>query len=375
MRIALVHSFYRGDQPSGENVVVARQAEALSEAGDEVVVISRHTDLERARPAYALRSALTVATGVGPDPAPELRRFRPDVVHVHNLFPNIGDRWLDTWPTPVVVTLHNYRHLCANAMLYRDGSTCTLCPDGDRWAGVRHSCYKGSRAATIPLAMANYRGPGANRLLRRADRVIALSRLASRTVTAAGLDQAKVCVLPTGVDSIVSEPPPSPPSEVWLAAGRLAPEKGFRHLVEQWPRGVRLDIIGDGPDRALLESCGRDDIAIEGPLARDELLSRLPRYTGLVFSSQWLEGLPLMVLESLAAGLPVIVREGSAAAEVVCDIEPAWVYRDADSLNAARLAVLEGGTEARALAHKQHSEHFSTAVWVDRLVDLYQEVS
>ncbi len=128
MRIALVHSFYRSDAPSGENVVVMLQAEALRTAGHEVLLVSRHTDEEMRSRLYDVRSAVRVATGVGPDPTAQLRRFRPDVVHVHNLFPNFGERLLASWEGPLVATLHNFRPVCANALLFREGQVCTKCP-------------------------------------------------------------------------------------------------------------------------------------------------------------------------------------------------------------------------------------------------------
>src|SRR6266702_8426604 len=94
----------------------------------------------------------SVATGFGADPTEDLRRFAPDVVHVHNLLPNFGTRWLDRWPGPVVATLHNFRSMCPAGTLYRSGHVCTACPDGNPGAALRHACYRGSTLATLPLA-------------------------------------------------------------------------------------------------------------------------------------------------------------------------------------------------------------------------------
>ena len=44
MRIAVVHSFYRSDSPSGENQVVAQQVELLREAGHDVLLVARSSD-------------------------------------------------------------------------------------------------------------------------------------------------------------------------------------------------------------------------------------------------------------------------------------------------------------------------------------------
>ena len=102
MRIAVVHSFYSSSQPSGENRVVEDQVALLRDAGHEVLLVARHTDEESERSLYAVRAAGWVATGRGGDPTAQLRAFAPDIVHVHNLFPNIGTRWMKFWEGPVL---------------------------------------------------------------------------------------------------------------------------------------------------------------------------------------------------------------------------------------------------------------------------------
>ncbi len=134
MRIALVHSFYHPRVPGGENSVVRDEAEALEAAGHEVLVVGAHTeDLENG-PSYQLGSAYSVASGRGRSPIRKLEVWQPDVTHVHNTFPNFGRNWASDWGGPLVHTLHNFRPLCARAVLYRDGSH-ALCPDGEQMGG------------------------------------------------------------------------------------------------------------------------------------------------------------------------------------------------------------------------------------------------
>ena len=137
-------------------------------AGHEVLVVARQTDDEMKTQGYELKSAVRVATGRGPDPTPELKAFGPDVTHVHNLFPNFGERWLGTWAGPLVATLHNFRSLCANGLLFRDGATCTKCIKGNPLPALRYACYRGSHAATLPLALHNAGGLRRSRLVSRA---------------------------------------------------------------------------------------------------------------------------------------------------------------------------------------------------------------
>ena len=139
MRIAFVHSFYSSHQPSGENRVVEQQIAALRRVGHSVGLIDQHTDERERRKMYPLQVALTVATGRGPDPLRELDDFQPDIVHVHNLFPNYGRTWVDRWKGPLVATMHNYRPLCAGATLYRNEHACTDCLERARIGGSSRS--------------------------------------------------------------------------------------------------------------------------------------------------------------------------------------------------------------------------------------------
>ena len=320
MRVALVHSYYRSEQPSGENVVVDAEAVALRRSGMDVRVVAASTDDSAGQALYGARAALRVATGRGADPLDEIRSFEPDVVHVHNLFPNFGRRWVDQVEVPVVHTLHNYRPLCANALLLREGRVCTLCPDGDRWAGVRYGCYRGSRIATAPLGWANRNGPMADPLIRRADRLLVLSEVQRDVYERAGVPPDRLTVTPHFLpDALDPGPQPPPPADAaWLFVGRLSEEKGILRLLEHWPAGEPLTLIGDGPERTdvqrLAERVGAE---VLGPLPRGGVVRAMARSIGLVVPSLVLETFGLVYLEALAAGTPVVAFAPTVVAEAV----------------------------------------------------------
>ena len=178
MRVAVVNSFYSSSQPSGENRVVEDQVQALSDAGHEVRLLARFTDDESRQVSYPLRTAMRVATGRGTNPMQDLREFKPDIVHVHNLFPNFGTDWIDRWQGPVVVSLHNYRAFCSNGLFYRSGAICFDCVDSGALAAVRHGCYRDSRGASVPVAIG-----------RRADRKNVLAKVDAVVTTSPGADE------------------------------------------------------------------------------------------------------------------------------------------------------------------------------------------
>ncbi|MGW0498326.1 glycosyltransferase family 4 protein [Streptomyces sp. NPDC003007] len=373
LRIALVHSFYRSSAPGGENEATVDQAEALRRAGHEVRTVAAHTDELQRRPLYAMRRAVSVAGGRGPSPLSELRAFAPDVVHVHNLFPNFGRAWVTDWHGPLVATLHNFRPLCAAATLYRDGAVCTRCPDGDRWAGLRAGCYRGSRLATLPLAWAGRRGPTADPLLRRADRMVVLSELSRATYAAAGVDERRLALVPgfvPGVSGTTAEP-----GERWVYVGRLSAEKGILELLRRWPSGELLDVIGNGPLADACRAAAPRSVRFHGAFERTEVRRRLPGYRGLVFPSRCYEGaVPLVYIEALAAGLPVLAFEGSAAPGAVRDEGTGTVTAWDDPLEQVLREAAGRFPGLRDHCRRVYEEAYSEQVWTTRMVRLYREL-
>jgi len=372
MRIAIVHSFYVSATPSGENLAVLREAEALTNAGHEVEIIARHTDELAMSRLYLVKSAVRVATGWGGDPTDELRNFNPDVTHVHNLFPNIGTYWLNNWAGPIVATLHNFRPLCANGILFREGNTCTECPDGSTLSALKHACYRDSKLASLPIAIANAGGLKRNQLLQRADKVVVLSERAKSTYSAYGLSSERISVLPNGLNINPPTQTVMPDARTWIGIGRLAPEKGFADLASIWPRDRDLQIIGTGPDADLITALARPNVALRRPLENNALLDAIPNFAGLVLPSKWFEGLPTVVLEAFGSGIPVIARDGNSASDFLLKHEPAWVYDGtAASLVMAMESIESRGTETRARARQLFDEEFSLGIWVVRLEALF----
>lgn len=383
LRIAIVHSYYTARSPSGENTTVDAERAALAAAGHDVELFAARTDDLAASPTYPVRAALRVATHRGANPLDDLETYAPDVVHVHNLFPNFGRRWVRDIEPPVVHTLHNFRPVCINGLLLRDGALCTACPDGDRWAGVRHRCYRDSVAASIPVAWGNRRGAGADPLLRRADRIVTLSRRHRELLVADGVPAAKLVpghnFLPDALRPPLRSDAATPDADAggpWLCVGRLSPEKGVVELLDGWPAGEPLSIIGDGPLRDRVASAAAaKGVDLLGPLDRTEVLERLAASSGLVFPSLALEGAPLVYPEALACGVPVVAFEPSAVADAVrADGTGAVATRDPEGIAAALRLIRERrhelGRRCRAVFEARHTE----AAFVRRTVELYSEL-
>jgi glycosyltransferase involved in cell wall biosynthesis len=368
MRILQVHTSYRYE--GGEDAVVRAEAALLARAGHQVVPYLAENPVGAGPTAAAM-----LASPWNPAAARRLRaavrRSRPDVAHVHNtwfaLTPSVVAA-LDDAGVPVVVTLHNYRLLCANASLFRDGRPCEDCVGSHPWHGVRHRCYRDSAlssaavAATLTL----------NRALGTWDRhvrlFLALNDFARDRFVAGGLPPGRVRVQPNSAGDPGPRAGPPSGSRTVLFAGRLTPEKGIGVLLEAWrrlgPAGLELVVAGDGPMRAELERRPPPGVRFLGHLDPAAVQGWMLGSRALVFPTWLYEGQPMSVLEAFAAGLPVLASRLGGNAELVGALGDGWLApsRDPDAL-AERLAALaddarvdQGGTAARRLYEERFAE-------------------
>jgi len=372
MRIAVVHSFYRSAQPSGENRVVEDQVEALREADHDVFLIRRDTDALRG-PLYGAQTALAVALDRGVDPTPQIKVFDPHIVHVHNLFPNFSTNWMRTSDSPVVVTLHNFRLVCSNGMFFREGEICVECDTVGKRKAIEHGCYRQSRVATVPVALS--RDHVRRNIVGSASALVTTSELSDEVVRHYLAPGVRTHMIPNFGPSDDVPEAASRVGNAWIAAGRLSPEKGFAELIRDWPSHEKLIIVGDGPLRSDLESAVKaKDIDFKDSMSREELRTHLSSALGLVFPSRWFEADPQIVVEAMRLGTPVVSFHANAVARIVETSGAGKTYDSASSLRAALLEVRERRSRMSQAAQEEFERRWTKSLWLSRIQDLYQRV-
>jgi glycosyltransferase involved in cell wall biosynthesis len=376
VRIGILHSFYQSSIPSGENLVVQLQAEALANAGHEVRIIGRNSDDFLEDRMYALKAALTVATGRGPSPLREIEEFQPDIVHVHNLFPNWSTSWVKEVGVPLVVTVHNFRPVCAAGTLLRDGAYCELCPTRGSHHAIKHSCYRDSTIATIPLAIAS-RKSRTPVLFEHADALVFLSERSRETYLSLGLSfDEKFHVIPNFVNRPEPEASETAVREApyWIFVGRLSEEKGLLNLIRHWPTGYRLEVVGSGPQE---EECRRaaagKEISFHGQQDRETVAELMSGAIGMVFPSVWFESAPSTVyVEALALGLPVLALSGNTVADDVVEFGTGISVDSWEGIEDALQNIELNRLELSRAADARFQQRFTQQVWSAEMLPLYE---
>jgi glycosyltransferase involved in cell wall biosynthesis len=155
----------------------------------------------------------------------------------------------------------------------------------------------------------------------RARLVIVPSRYVRDLVQAWGIPEARIRIVPNAAPTPVASKVPRFPRI--LFAGRLVRWKHVDHVLYALPslRDLEFEVVGVGPQlgdlRRLSRSLGLDDrVVFHGALPRKAVLTKMQQSTCLVLPSSY-EGMPHVVLEAFAAGLPVVASDAGGIRELV----------------------------------------------------------
>jgi len=318
LKVLQVHNAYVS--PGGEDTVVEQERSSLIQAGVEVRTLTTKNRPSSDALTDSLK-ATRVIWSTGGQAALKLAvaQFNPDVIHIHNTHYEFGPAifWAARGTRlPVVMTAHNYRLMCSNALFLRDNRPCELCLHGAHWNAVRYKCYRNSRSASAAMAAGLLLH---RRLLRTYERcvtkIICLTEFQRQKLVASGLSASQLVVKD---NQVIQDPsqfgaPRNERTGTYLYTGRLSPEKGVDLLLHAWRsrtrQGTRLVIAGDGPEHQHLRSivAGRDDVEMLGWQDQASVRALMRRADWVVLPSRWYEGSPLVLAEAHAQGTPVIV--------------------------------------------------------------------
>jgi glycosyltransferase involved in cell wall biosynthesis len=346
----VVRSLATGQRESGHEVRVLAVVNpaaprypvlaALDDAGIEVVTLAIHDR------AYVKEGGFIAAL---------CRRHRPSVVHTHGFRPDVLDATVARYlGVPTATTVHGFT--------------------GGGW---RLAIYERIQRLAF----------------RRFDAVVAVSRPLADQLAADGVPRERLHVVPNAftptappLDRVAARRALSLPSDRFVAGwvGRLSPEKGADVLIDGVARltaaPVSVSVIGDGPDgealrtRAVELGLG-DRIAWHGAVPDASSLFRA--FDVLILSSRT-EGCPIVLLEAMAAGVPIIATRVGGVPEVVTPSEAILIPADDPAALAAALLDLYHARERAAAraraAHDRLLAQFQPEAWVARYDELYRRI-
>lgn len=257
--------------------------------------------------------------------------------------------------------------------------------------------YAAARLARIPVIVVSRGWTGAtfkvrmyerlDRIIhRRADRVVCVSEGQARKVRNAGVAEQRLTTICNAVNPsrfAIADPAdgaavrslfPRPIGKVVMAVGRLSPEKGFDQLVQaagivcQQRDDVGFALIGDGPLSEVLRTqigaLGLSDRIVMAGFRED--VDQLLPYAACLVQSSHTEGMPNVVLEAMAAAIPVVATAVGGTPELVADGVTGWLVPPANPRAIADRVLKVLGANGMSspmgkAARQRVSEHFSFA--------------
>ena len=314
----------------------------------------------------------------------KLRTGQHDIVHVHNFFPLISPSIYyaaEAENVPVVQTVHNFRLLCINGLLFRDGVVCEDCVGRMfPWPGIINACYKDSHGGSTAVATMLSIHRAIKTWERMVNTYIALTEFSRQKLIEGGLPEKKIAVKP---NFISRDPGPgSGKGNFALFVGRLSPEKGIDTMLAAWSllgETVPLKIVGDGPLRDQVITTAKSVSTIEhlGHLDNEQVLSLMQDALFLVFPSLLYENFPMTIIEAFATGLPVLASNLGNTATLIQSRQTGLHFKPGDASDLAAQALWlvnnpDALKEMRSVVRLTYEEQFAPSINYRLLSSIYK---
>ncbi len=261
---------------------------------------------------------------------------KPEIAHLHNFFGHLSPSivyLLKKYQIPVVVTLHDYKWICPNYLLFnrnQDGQLCYDClKNGHYRKCLAKKCVKDSYLKSL---IGYLEGKWQKDILKLADQIdvfIAPSRFIKNKLQESGIESGKIKQIPNFLDSAwidFKDKDKIKPIQPYLFyCGRLSREKGinllisaFAELAEKYPEW-QLKIAGIGPEGIEVARAAEENKQIQllGQLGGNQLKSFIQNAYAVVIPSLWPENFPYAALESFALAKPVIAAKTGGLPELL----------------------------------------------------------
>lgn len=382
MHVLTLYNRYR-TRVHGEEAVVSHSLELLRARGFSVELLTEDSAnigdslIEKlcagTRAIYSLKAGRLLEN--------HLISKQTDILHAHNIYPLFTPSALLAAArngVPVALTLHHYFLTCPTLMHYRQGEYCLNCLPGRHYHSVLHNCRQ-SRAESLAYAL---RAAIARRLRwfhKSVSAFITLTRFSRSLLIEAGYPQDRIHVLPNAV-RLPNGPPEGSDKSYIAYIGRLTEEKGIDDLIAAAAlSGIPTKIAGNIATRADLVRRAPKNVEFVG-LLRGERLAEFYRQAAMVVvPSRWFEGCPMVVLEAMSYGRPVVASNVGGMGELIVDNVTGRLFQ---KHNPEALADLLQGLWSQpeqrkrmGLAARAHVErHFNETLYADRLIAIYEKI-
>ena len=322
MKILIIHNKY--GKYSGEEAVVDAQIDLLRANGHQVITYFRSSEELETMPNGKIKAFFTAFYNakVINEIKKRIAKEKPNLVHVHNLYPIISPAILPEIKKlgiPIVMTIHNYRLLCPNGLFFTNGSVCEKCTGfGKELNCITNNC-EGSVFKSTGYALRNLWARTSKYYLNNIDAYLCLTEFQKNKLVDNNFDANKCFVIPNMYSKNIKDVEYHIKDRNYIAfAGRISPEKGIPLLLEAAKKLSHINFQLAGKMRKGYEKALElpNNVTLRGMLNAEEMETfyinaRLYLHTSICY-----EGFPMVFPEAMAYKLPIIAPKMAGYPEI-----------------------------------------------------------
>ena len=308
-----------------------------------------------------------------------LEEKRPDIVHIHNLFPLISPSILPECKragVPVVMTVHNYRLVCPNGLHMVRGQVCEKCCGGCEYWCVLQNC-EGSLFKSIGYALRNWFARKKRFFFDNVTMYATLTQFQRQRLSTEGFPADRITVIPNMASTKDKEQDAQSGKYVGFI-GRVSPEKGIQTLMDVACKctDISFKVAGSHDRMSHLLEKAYANFDFVGHLSQEKLNEFYKSIRMVVLPATCFEGFPMVLAEAMLSGKPIICSRIGGLPEIVEDGKTGLLFEPGNVEDlATKIKHLwdrpdlcrKMGEEGRKKALREYSQE----KYYGRLMDIY----
>lgn len=379
MRIIQIHNKYIYE--GGEDAVVKNENILLKKNNHEVFQLIKNNKHEITNKFEMIKTGINLNYSKKSNQIVlnYLRNIKPDIVHIHNTFPLWTFSIIDACNEiniPIVMTLHNYRLICAKGTFYRKNKICEICSKSSSFNAVKYKCYQQSIIKSFAVSLMIRKYNKGLSLINKINKFIVLTEFSKKKFLDNKFPSNKIAVKPNFIinkyDKFIATN-----KKGFIFASRLTEEKGIIDLIKVHKKiDFELTVCGDGPLKKYLTN--QHSINYLGHLDKDKLYDIIGKSKFLIFPSKWYEGFPIILLEAFALETVVIAPNLGSMSSIVDNKFNGLLYDPnniEDLINKIKWALSneEKCNQIKNNAKKEFNEKYTEEVNYNILKKIYED--
>lgn len=378
--ILMVHNFYQIG--GGEHTVYHNELKLLRNYGHKVIEYTR--DNKEISDSFLYKIKLALGTIWSYRTYSEVKKIikedNIEIVHCHNTFPLISPSVYYAarkFNIPIVQTIHNFRFICPNGLLYSNGKICEKCIYNNNFrSALKNKCYRNSRIQTfiVILMIKIHRFLGT---YKKINYIFLTEYNRKKFSSLININGDNVFVKPNFVEKhndIINKFP----KKHFIYMGRLDKNKGIEFLLESWKdiKDYDLHIYGDGiyKEKTIEYTKLYPNIIYYGFKEQKEIFDDLSCSQALIVPSECFESFSMTITESYSLGVPVLASNIGNQERLVNDSNAGITYKlyEKESFIKGVYNIIKNNEKYRNNALKYYNKYLTAEKNYEELMKIYE---